>query len=93
MGIFIAKKTMDTIAYVYENGENILTMIMTLKGYLGTEDEAVCQSVAQKALIIGYTRLLRRSARRPHEGDSAAKIERCKQKLAELLPEVDTLLF
>ena len=66
---------------------------MTLKGYLGTEDEAVCQSVAQKAMIIGYTRLLRRSARRPHEGDSAAKIERCKQKLAELLPEVDTLLF
>ena len=27
LGIFIAKKTMDTIAYVYENGENILTMI------------------------------------------------------------------
>ena len=27
LGIFIAKKTMDTIAYAYENGENILTMI------------------------------------------------------------------
>ena len=27
LGIFIAKKTMDTITYVYENGENILTMI------------------------------------------------------------------
>jgi anti-sigma regulatory factor (Ser/Thr protein kinase) len=26
LGIFIAKKTMDTITYAYENGENILTM-------------------------------------------------------------------
>ncbi len=26
LGIFIAKKTMDTLAYVHENGENILTM-------------------------------------------------------------------
>ena len=27
LGIFIAKKTMDTITYAYENGENILTMV------------------------------------------------------------------
>ena len=27
LGIFIAKKTMDTVTYAYENGENILTMI------------------------------------------------------------------
>ena len=27
LGIFITKKTMDTVAYAYENGENILTMI------------------------------------------------------------------
>ena len=27
LGIFIAKKTMDSITYAYENGENILTMI------------------------------------------------------------------
>ena len=27
LGIFIAKNTMDSIAYAYENGENILTMI------------------------------------------------------------------
>ena len=26
LGIFITKKTMDSIAYAYENGENILTM-------------------------------------------------------------------
>ena len=27
LGIFIAKKTMDSLSYVYENGENVLTMI------------------------------------------------------------------
>ena len=27
LGIFITKKTMDTVGYAYENGENILTMI------------------------------------------------------------------
>ena len=27
LGIFITKKTMDTVEYAYENGKNILTMI------------------------------------------------------------------
>ena len=27
LGIFIAKKTMDSLSYAYENGENVLTMI------------------------------------------------------------------
>ena len=27
LGIYITKKTMDQVNYVYENGENILTMI------------------------------------------------------------------
>ena len=31
LGIFIAKKTMDTMSYTYENGENILTMTKTIK--------------------------------------------------------------
>ena len=26
LGIFITKKTMDTVEYAYENGENVLTM-------------------------------------------------------------------
>ena len=30
LGIFIAKKTMDSLSYAYENGENILTMIKNL---------------------------------------------------------------
>ena len=30
LGIFIAKKTMDSIRYAYENGENVLTMTQKL---------------------------------------------------------------
>ena len=30
LGIFIAKQTMDSLGYAYENGENILTMIKKL---------------------------------------------------------------
>ena len=64
-----------------------------MKMYLGTDDEAICQSVAEKAMIIGYTRMLRRAVRRPHEADSPAKIARCKEMLAQLLGRVDTLTF
>ena len=66
---------------------------ISLKMYLGTEDEAVCQSVAEKAMIVGYTRMLRRAIRRPNEANSPAKIERCKEMLGILLDKVDTLLF
>ena len=66
---------------------------MALKMYLDTEDEAVCQSVAEKAMIIGYTRMLRRAIRRPNEAESPAKIARCKEMLADLLNKVDTLVF
>ena len=30
LGIYIAKKTMDSISYAYENGQNILTMTKTI---------------------------------------------------------------
>ena len=30
LGIFIAKQTMDSVTYAYENGKNILTMIKTI---------------------------------------------------------------
>ena len=82
---------MDFFGYTYETAGKFWDM--ALKMYLGTEDEAVCQSVAEKAMIIGYTRMLRRAARRPNEADSPAKIARCQERLAELLERVDTLTF
>ena len=81
----------DFFGYSFETAGKFWNM--ALKMYLGTEDEAVCRSVMEKAMIIGYTRILRRSIRRPHEADSAAKIARSKEMLAELLSRVDSLEF
>ena len=82
---------MNFFGYTHETAEKFWNM--ALKMYLGTEDEAVCQSVAEKAMIIGYTRMLRRAIRRPEEADSAAKIERCKEALAILLEKTDSICF
>ena len=61
--------------------------------YLGTEDEELCRSVEEKAMVIGYTRMLRRSVRRPNEPGSPATIARCKEMLGILLNKVDSLVF
>ena len=82
---------MDFFGYSFETAGRFWNM--ALKMYLGTDDESVCQSVAEKAMIIGYTRMLRRAIRRPNEADSPAKIARCKEMLAILLNNVDSLMF
>ena len=82
---------LDFFGYSYETAGKFWDMI--LKMYLGTEDEAYCQSVVEKAKVIGYTRMLRRAIRRTQDADSPAKIVRCKEVLAELLEKVDTLTF
>ncbi|MBO5976273.1 MAG: anti-sigma factor antagonist [Oscillospiraceae bacterium] len=82
---------MDFFGYSFETAGKFWDM--TLKMYLGTEDEAVCKAVAEKAMVVGYTRMLRRAIRRPEEAESPAKIARCKEMLAQLLEKVDTLTF
>ena len=66
---------------------------LSLKKYLGTDDAELCRNVEEKAMIIGYMRLLRRAVRRPDEKDSSAMIAHCKETLAYLLNKVDTLVF
>ena len=83
--------TLNFFGYTHEAAERFWNM--SLKMYLGTDDEAVCQSVAEKAMIIGYTRMLRRAIRHPDEADSPAKIARCKEMLAILLEKTDSILF
>jgi hypothetical protein len=82
---------MDFFGYTFETAGRFWDI--ALKMYLGTDDEAFCKSVAEKAMIIGYTRMLRRAIRRPHESDSPAKIARCKEMLAILLEKIDSLCF
>ena len=85
------QNTMDFFGYSFETAGKFWNM--ALKMYLGTEEEAVCQSVAEKAMIIGYTRMLRRAIRRPNEADSPAKIAKCKEMLAKLVEKTDSLCF
>jgi hypothetical protein len=82
---------MSFFGYSFETAEKFWNM--ALKSYLGTDDDAVCQSVAKKAMVVGYTRMLRRAIRRPQEAESPAKIVRCKEMLSKLLAEVDSLEF
>ena len=79
--------------YGYDHETGVKFWNLALKQYLGTEDEAVCRAVAEKAMVIGYTRMLRRAIRRPNEADSPAKIARCKEMLGILLDRVDSLVF
>ena len=67
----------------------------SLAAYLGTDDETKLTEVADKARIIGYTRMIRRSIRRKGLETEAgrAEIELWKSELLDLLDRTDTLLF
>lgn len=65
-----------------------------LKLYLNTDDESICRSVEEKAMLLGYTRLLRRTIRREADTDyGKACIAHYKKRIAELLERVDSLVF
>ena len=82
---------MDFFGYSFETAGKFWNLVLQM--YLGTDNEAVCRSVAEKAMVVGYTRMLRRAIRRPNEAESSAKIARCKEMLAILLDKVDSLEF
>ncbi len=65
----------------------------TLRLYFATDDPARLAEVADKAKVVGYTRLLRRTIRRQSAAAGQAVIAHCKARLAELLGRVDTLVF
>ena len=67
----------------------------SLAAYLGTENEKQIAEVEDKARIIGYTRMIRRSIRRKglESGSGRAEIELWKSELIELLSHVDDLTF
>lgn len=66
---------------------------MALKKYLGTDDEERLCEVENKARVIGYTRLLRRSVRRTDEEGAQEKIAYYKKALIDVIDKVDTLEF
>lgn len=66
-----------------------------LAKYLGTRDPEAVRAVEEKAMVIGYARLMRRTIRRDgfHTEEGRANIELCRTRLADLLPRVDSLTF
>lgn len=67
---------------------------LTLRMYLDTEDREKLKSVSNKAKIIGYTRILRRTIRREADTEMGQKlIAFCKAQLSELLAKENTLVF
>lgn len=66
-----------------------------LAAYLGTENEEKIREIEDKARIIAYTRLIRRSIRRGglESEDDRKEIEHWQQELLSLLEKTETLLF
>ena len=67
----------------------------TLSAYLGTKCKTKIAEVEDKARIIGYTRMIRRSIRRGglENEKSKAEIEYWTEKLVDLIGRYDTLIF
>ncbi len=67
----------------------------SLAAYLGTNCETKIREVEDKARIVGYTRLIRRSIRRYGEDNPERReeVSYWKQQLLALLEKTDTLLF
>lgn len=67
----------------------------TLELYFGSDDEETVRIYEDKAKLIGYTRLMRRTIRRIgfDDPEGAAIINNCKKNITELLARVDSLTF
>lgn len=67
----------------------------TLKFYFDGKSDEEIEAISRKAQIIGFTRIMRRSIRRNgyDTEEGRAMIDYCANRLAELLPVTDTLLW
>ena len=67
----------------------------TVRMYFDTDDETALRAIEDKAKVIGYTRMMRRTIRRNGFGteEGRAIIDHCKAQLADLLSRVDSLTF
>ncbi len=67
----------------------------TLRSYFGTDDPAFLQAVEDKAAVICYARILRRTFRKAKENDAYKEklVDYCKSALCTLVPKIDTLSF
>lgn len=85
--------TREFLGFDYET--SVAFWHKVLAAYLGTDDERKLRQVEDKARIVGYTRMIRRSIRRQGLETEAgrAEIAHWKAELIELLNRTDSLLF
>jgi len=81
--------TLDFLGLPVDTCKQIWNRVLEL--YFDTTDPAVLECNANKAKLVGFTRLLRRTIRRTP--DDKAMIDYCKEQVAYLLTVVDTLEF
>ena len=83
--------SIDFLGIPYETAVTFWKKSLAL--YLGTEDEETNRIAEEKAMVIGYARLLRRTIRRNglNTPDGQSRIALCKRHLEELLGRIDTL--
>ena len=77
----------------YETAHELWRKMLAL--YLGTDDEERIASVEKKAMVVGYTRIMRREIRRNglNTESGRAVIDNARRHIEELLGEVDALTF
>lgn len=81
----------EFIGISYETAYQLWNRILSL--YLGTEDADVIRSVQNKAMVIGYSRVMHHFVRHGEKDEERRRleIENCRQKFSALLPIVSEL--
>ena len=84
---------LDFLGISHETAEEFWNKSLRL--YLAGADEQTVREIEEKAMIVGYARIMRRRIRRNGYAtpEGRAEIENAARHLAELLPKVDTLTF
>lgn len=80
----------DFLGFSFETAKRFWRQSLTR--YFETEDQNVLDSIEEKAMVLGYVRMLRRAIRK-NNSESPVRIARCREQLAYLLPRVDSLDF
>ena len=81
------------LGITYETGAKFWSK--TLELYFEGRSPEEIQAINEKAQVVGYTRIMRRTIRRNglNTEDGRAVIENCRRHLEELLAKVDSLVF
>ncbi|MBQ7170804.1 MAG: anti-sigma factor antagonist [Clostridia bacterium] len=76
-----------------ETGRELWSRMLAL--YFAGADENALKQAEEKAMIVGYTRIMRRTIRRGglNSEEGRAVIENCRRRFSDLLPRTETLTF